>query len=119
MDCFSRRVVGWSVASHTRTNLVADALKMALATRGQPQRRHLPQRPRSAIPARQVAYLCAEVGATQDMGAVGVSADNAACESFHASLKRETLKGARCGKRAPQPRAYETSRNMALAAQPR
>lgn len=29
------------------------------------------------------------------MGAVGTSADNAACESFHASLKRETLQGAR------------------------
>lgn len=28
------------------------------------------------------------------MGAVGASADNAACESFHASLKRETLQGA-------------------------
>ena len=28
------------------------------------------------------------------MGAVGTSADNAACESFHASLKRETLQGA-------------------------
>jgi transposase InsO family protein len=30
------------------------------------------------------------------MGAVGTSADNAACESFHASLKRETLQGAHC-----------------------
>jgi transposase InsO family protein len=28
------------------------------------------------------------------MGTVGTSADNAACESFHASLKRETLQGA-------------------------
>jgi transposase InsO family protein len=31
----------------------------------------------------------------QSTGAVGTSADNAACESFHASLKRETLQGAR------------------------
>nr|WP_244905333.1 integrase core domain-containing protein [Streptomyces agglomeratus] len=30
---------------------------------------------------------------TRSMGAVGTSADNAACESFHASLKRETLQG--------------------------
>ena len=29
----------------------------------------------------------------QSMGAVGSSADNAACESFHAALKRETLQG--------------------------
>ena len=34
IDLFSRRVIGWSVASHMRTELVADALKMATATRG-------------------------------------------------------------------------------------
>ncbi len=34
LDCFSRRVVGWSIADHMRTDLVADALKMAAATRG-------------------------------------------------------------------------------------
>src|SRR5687768_14543500 len=34
LDCFSRRVVGWSIADHMRTDLVADALTMAAATRG-------------------------------------------------------------------------------------
>ena len=34
IDLFSRRVIGWSVADHMRTELVADALKMAVATRG-------------------------------------------------------------------------------------
>lgn len=38
--------------------------------------------------------MCKELGVTQSMGAIGTSADNAACESFHASLKRETLQGA-------------------------
>ncbi|WP_261991557.1 integrase core domain-containing protein, partial [Streptomyces sp. OR43] len=37
----------------------------------------------------------AQLEVTRSMGAVGTSADNAACESFHASLKRETLQGAR------------------------
>ncbi|MFI8860398.1 hypothetical protein ACIGW5_27895 [Streptomyces prasinus] len=32
---------------------------------------------------------------TRSMGAVGTSADNAACESFHASPRRESLQGAR------------------------
>jgi len=32
--CFSRRVVGWSIADHMRTELVADALKAAAALRG-------------------------------------------------------------------------------------
>ena len=43
--------------------------------------------------SRQCADVCDELGVTRSMGAVGTSADNAACESFHASLKRETLKG--------------------------
>lgn len=34
IDLFSRRVIGWSVASHMRIELVADALEMAVATRG-------------------------------------------------------------------------------------
>jgi transposase InsO family protein len=34
IDLFSRRVIGWSVANHTRTDIVADALTMAVATRG-------------------------------------------------------------------------------------
>jgi len=34
IDCFSRRLVGWSIAGHMRTSLVADALKAAETTRG-------------------------------------------------------------------------------------
>ena len=47
IDLFSRRVIGWSVAAHMRTELVADALDMAVATRGgQVERRRVPHRPR-------------------------------------------------------------------------
>jgi transposase InsO family protein len=41
------------------------------------------------------AALCAEFGVRQSMGAIGTSADNAAAEAFNASLKRETLQGAK------------------------
>ncbi len=34
LDCFSRKVVGWSIAGHMRTGLVTDALRMAASTRG-------------------------------------------------------------------------------------
>ena len=34
IDLFSRRVIGWAAADHMRTELVADALTMAVATRG-------------------------------------------------------------------------------------
>ena len=34
IDCYSRRLAGWAVANHMRTELVEDALKAAAATRG-------------------------------------------------------------------------------------
>ncbi|WP_370270830.1 IS3 family transposase [Streptomyces sp. V4I8] len=95
IDCFSRRVAGWSIADHMRTELVADALRMAAATRGSLEGAVFHSDHGAQYGSRQFADLCAELGVTQSMGAVGTSADNAACESFHASLKREILQGAR------------------------
>ncbi|SDY86530.1 Integrase core domain-containing protein, partial [Modestobacter sp. DSM 44400] len=43
--------------------------------------------------SRAFADLCAHLGVTRSMGAVGSSADNALAESFNATLKRETLAG--------------------------
>ena len=42
------------------------------------------------------AELCARLGVTQSMGAVGSSADNALAESFNATVKREVLQDAAC-----------------------
>ncbi|MFD0035999.1 IS3 family transposase [Streptomyces sp. NPDC127172] len=95
LDCFSRRVVGWSIADHMRTGLVADALKDAAATRGTLADAVFHSDHGAQYTSKEFATLCKELGITQSMGAVGTSADNAACESFHASLKRETLQGAR------------------------
>jgi hypothetical protein len=36
IDCFSRRVVGWAIAEHMRTDLIIDALRMAIITRNPP-----------------------------------------------------------------------------------
>jgi transposase InsO family protein len=93
IDCFSRRVAGWSIADHMRTELVADALKMAAATRGGLDGAIFHSDHGAQYGSRQFAELCTEFGVIQSMGAVGTSADNAACESFHAALKRETLQG--------------------------
>ena len=95
LDCFSRKVVGWSIADHMRTTLVADALHMAAATRGGLEGAVFHSDHGAQYGSRAYADLCSALGVTQSMGAVGTSADNAACESFHASLKRETLQGAR------------------------
>lgn len=94
LDCFSRKVVGWSIADHMRTDLVADALKMAARTRSGLDGAVFHSDHGAQYGARAFAGLCDQLGVTRSMGAVGSSADNAACESFHASLKRETLQGA-------------------------
>lgn len=94
LDCFSRRVVGWSIADHMRTSLVTDALRMAARTRGGLDGATFHSDHGAQYGSRAFADLCTQLGVTRSMGAVGTSADNAACESFHASLKRETLQGA-------------------------
>ncbi|MFF2432530.1 IS3 family transposase [Streptomyces mirabilis] len=94
LDCFSRKVVGWSIADHMRTGLVADALRMAASTRGRLDGSVFHSDHGAQYGSRAFAGRCDQLGVTRSMGAVGTSADNAACESFHASLKRETLQGA-------------------------
>jgi transposase InsO family protein len=44
--------------------------------------------------SKDYAKLCADLGVTRSMGAVGSSADNVLAESFNATLKREVLQGA-------------------------
>ncbi|MFI5690127.1 IS3 family transposase [Streptomyces sp. NPDC051636] len=95
IDCFSRRLVGWSIADHMRTSLVADALRAAAATRGSLAGAVFHSDHGAQYTSRQFAGICAELGVRQSMGTVGTSADNALAESFNAALKRETLHGAR------------------------
>ncbi|KIF67347.1 integrase [Streptomyces sp. AcH 505] len=94
LDCFSRKAVGWSIAEHMRTDLVTDALRMAARTRGSLDGAVFQSDHGAQGGSRAYAGLCDQLGVTRSMGKVGTSADNAACESFHASLKRETLQGA-------------------------
>jgi transposase InsO family protein len=99
IDCYSRRLAGWAVADHMRVELVEDALKAAAATRGSSQALtgsvfHSDHG--SVYTSKAYARLCADLGVTQSMGAVGTSADNALAESFNATLKREVLQDATC-----------------------
>jgi transposase InsO family protein len=91
IDCYSRRLVGWSIADHTRVELVADALKAAAATRGSLTGAVFHSDHGSVYTSKDYAKLCAEFGVVQSMGAVGSSADNALAESFNATLTREVL----------------------------
>ena len=96
IDCYSRRLVGWAVADHMRTSLVADALNAAAATRGSLAGAIFHSDHGSVYTSKDYASLCHNLGVTQSMGAVGTSADNALAESFNATLKREVLQDAAC-----------------------
>jgi putative transposase len=90
LDAFSRRIVGWSMATTLAKQLVLDALDMALVTR----------RPKSVIhhsdqgsqyTSIEFGQHCREAGVRPSMGSVGDAYDNAMCESFFATLECELL----------------------------
>ncbi|MGI8329972.1 IS3 family transposase [Actinomadura scrupuli] len=92
IDLYSRRLVGYSMADHMRADLVIDALHAAVRSRGCNVTGVIFHTDRgSQYSSAAFAQACAAAGVRQSMGAVGSSADNAAAESFFASLKREIL----------------------------
>jgi transposase InsO family protein len=94
IDLCSRRLAGWSIAGHMRTELVIDALEAAARTRGGSLDGAVFHSDHGAqYTSADFAAACSRLGVIQSMGAVGTSADNAAAEAFNASLKRETLQG--------------------------
>lgn len=104
LDAWSRRVVGWSMASHLRTELVLAALDMALEQR----------RPEAVIhhsdqgtQYTSIAFgaRCREAGVRPSMGSVGDCFDNALCESFFATLECELLDRSRFKNREEARRA--------------
>jgi transposase InsO family protein len=79
-----------------RTELVEDALTAARATRGSLAGAIFHSDHGSAYASAAYARLCAGLGITQSMGAVGTSADNSLAEAFNATLKREVLQDLSC-----------------------
>lgn len=90
VDAWSRRVVGWSMATHLRTELVLEALNMALGQR-RPQEviHHSDQG--SQYTSIAFGQRCREACVRPSMGSVGDCFDNALCESFFATLECELL----------------------------
>ena len=91
LDVFSRRVVGWQLKRHMKTDLVLDALEMAGGLR----------KPRPGLVAHNdrgsqytsLAYTTRllEIGAAPSVGSVGDALDNAMAESFVATYKSELI----------------------------
>ncbi len=91
LDAHSRRVVGWAMADHLRTELALDALAMALRSRRPPPGLvHHTDRGGQYTAAAYQAILAAH-GVVCSMSRAGECLDNAVAESFFATLKAELV----------------------------
>ena len=99
LDVYSRRIVGWAMENHLRTELVPAALEMAVAQRRPERIIH-----HSDCGCQYTSYAfgkrCQEVGIMPSMGSVGDAYDNAMAESLFATLEREVLNRRRFGSQA-------------------
>ncbi|GIF45222.1 integrase-like protein [Actinoplanes xinjiangensis] len=95
IDLHSRRLAGWAIADHMRTDLIIDALTAARRTRGSLAGAIFHSEHGAQYTSKAFAAACAAAGVRQSMSKVGSSADNALAESFNATFKRETLQGRR------------------------
>jgi putative transposase len=93
IDAHSRRIVGWQFASHMRTDLVLDALRMALTRRAAGADVRLVHH--SDAGSQYTSYAFAQVlddhGVLASIGSVGDAYDNAMAESFVDSFKTELI----------------------------
>lgn len=90
IDVWSRKVVGWSMATHLKTELVLAALDVAVAQR-QPQSVVLHSDHGTQYTSIAFGQRCRQAGVKPSMGTVGDAYDNALCESFFASLECELI----------------------------
>ncbi|MEU9834983.1 IS3 family transposase [Streptosporangium sp. NPDC048047] len=93
IDIASRRVVGWAIADHLRTELAADALQAACLRR-RPAREVIFHSDRGCqYTSGAFAELAERLGVRLSVGRTGQCWDNALAESFFATLKDELLDG--------------------------
>jgi len=90
LDAWSRRIVGWAMATKPRTQLVLDALNMALTQRRPTDVIHHSDQ---GVQYTSIAFgkRCIEMKIRPSMGSVGDCYDNAMCESFFATLECELI----------------------------
>jgi putative transposase len=90
LDAFSRRIVGYAMSSNMKTQLVLDALNMAIERRKPADVIHHSDQ---GTQYTSIAFgsRCREANIRPSMGSVGDCYDNAMCESFNATLECELL----------------------------
>jgi putative transposase len=90
LDVWSRKIVGWAMASHLRTSLVTAALDMAILQRSPIQVIHHSDQG-CQYTSIEFGKRSREAGVRPSMGSVGDCYDNAMCESFFATLECELI----------------------------
>jgi len=106
LDLGSRRMLGYSMAEHMRTELILDALAMAVAARGGTVAGVIGHADRgSQYTSNDYLDYCHAQQIRPSVGRTGVCWDNAVAESFWESLKRECLQGRVFATRAEARRA--------------
>jgi len=93
LDLFSRRIVGWSMKEAMTTQMVTDALMMAIWRRGRPRTLTHHSDQGSQYTSEAFQRLMRDNGITCSMSRSGNCWDNAAMESFFSSLKTERIRG--------------------------
>jgi transposase InsO family protein len=104
LDVYSRRIVGWSIADHLRSELVVDALEMA-RWRRKPAGTIVHSDRGSQYTAWAFGQRLRAAGLLGSMGRVASALDNAMMESFFGTLQRELLDRKRWATRAELARA--------------
>lgn len=95
LDCYSRRIVGWQLATHMRTELALDALEMANGLR-RPDAGLIAHSDRgSQYTSIRYTERLEEIGAAPSVGSRGDAYDNAMAEAWIATFKSELVDGRR------------------------
>ncbi|MDO9063014.1 MAG: IS3 family transposase [Microbacterium sp.] len=91
IDCYSKKVVGWSIADHMRTELVETALRNAAATTIIEPLAIFHSDRGSVYTSGDYRALIKRLGMRSSMGRTGVCWDNAMAESFFSAVKNERV----------------------------
>ena len=95
VDAYSRRIVGWRLASNMRTDMVLDALEMARRSRGSRRLTGLVTHSDAGSQFTSVRFTerLDEIGAAPSIGTVADSYDNALAETINGLYKTECVYG--------------------------
>lgn len=92
LDAFSRRVVGWSIADHIRSELVVDAVQMAIWRRQPPAGQTIAHSDHGSVyTSWAFGRRLRAAGLLGSMGTIGDCFDNSVAESFFGTLQLELL----------------------------